>query len=70
MAGGNLYLAPVILPNEVVIINIEANEARSFIASPDLAYESFVSSCLYRGNVHFTYDYLEASTNSHRTISA
>ncbi|KAF9053659.1 hypothetical protein BDZ89DRAFT_976213 [Hymenopellis radicata] len=41
MAGGNLYLAPVLIPNEVVIINIEANEARSIVLVPDPAYESF-----------------------------
>lgn len=43
MSGGSLYLSLAILPDEVVVINLDTQEARSFICNNDTPYPEFVS---------------------------
>ena len=41
--GSALYISVVLLPGEVVIINVGTSEARSLICEPDPSYDVFVS---------------------------
>ncbi|PBK96831.1 hypothetical protein ARMGADRAFT_1010380 [Armillaria gallica] len=41
MSGGSLYLSLAILPDEVVVINLDTQEARSFICNNDTPYPEF-----------------------------